>query len=172
MFKVDDTILYGTEGVCKVKEITSKKFGNYVNDYYVLEPVYSKNSILYVPVKNKKLTSKMRYVLSIDKIYELIKTMVDTDSVWIEDERLRQSKYKEVISQGDYKETIKIIKTLYMHKQNQIALGRKFHKADEDILNFAQTLLHNEFAHVLKIEPEEVLPFILEEIEVIERNEM
>ena len=55
MFKVDDTILYGTEGVCKVKEITSKKFGDYVNDYYVLEPVYARNSILYVPIKNKKL---------------------------------------------------------------------------------------------------------------------
>ncbi len=172
MFKVDDTILYGTEGVCKVKEITSKKFGDYVNDYYVLEPVYARNSILYVPIKNKKLTSKMKYVLSIDKIYELIRNMVGVEDVWIEDEKLRQSKYKEVISQGDHKEIIKIIKSLYLHKKDQIALGRKFHKSDEDILNCAQTLLHNEFAHVLKIEPEEVLPFILEEIEVIEKNEM
>ncbi|WP_297132486.1 CarD family transcriptional regulator [Terrisporobacter sp.] len=172
MFKVDDIILYGTEGVCRIKEITSKKFGDYVNDYYVLEPVYGIHSILYVPIKNKKLTSRMRHVLSVDKVYELIKAMEDVDDVWIENEKLRQSKYKEIISQGDYDEIIKIIKSLYSHKQNQIALGRKFHKADEDLLNFAQTLLHNEFAHVLKIEPEEVLPFILEEMKITSKNKM
>ena len=170
MFKVNDTILYGTDGVCKIKEITSKKFGDKVNDYYVLEPIYSNNSILYVPVDNENLTSKMRPVLSVDKIRDLIRDTVDMDDIWIENDRSRQTQYKEIISKGDYLEIMKIIKTLYQHKEEKVSAGRKFHKVDQDILSFAQNLLHNEFAHVLDIKPDEVLDFILDEVESYEKE--
>lgn len=170
MFKVNEIILYGIEGVCKVKEITSRKFGGQVDDYYILEPIYSNNSTLYVPINNKNLTSRMRHVLSTDKVHHLIKDTIDMGDIWIDNDKLRQSQYKEIISRGDYLEIMNVIKTLHSHKKYKIAEGKKFHKADQDLLSSAQNILYNEFAHVLEIEPNEVLDYIIDELESYEKE--
>lgn len=47
MFKVDDYIMYGMMGVCKVVEIISEKFINIVKrEYYVLSPIYFNNTTI------------------------------------------------------------------------------------------------------------------------------
>ena len=49
------------------------------------------------------------------------------------------------------------------------ATGRKFHAADEQLLERAQKLLHEEFAFVLHILPEEVPLFITRQLEAAEK---
>ena len=67
MFKVNDYIMYGTTGVCKIIEIKKEKFlGRQEMEYYILEPVYSKNTVIKIPVDNT--TIKMREVLSKEDI--------------------------------------------------------------------------------------------------------
>ena len=58
------------------------------------------------------------------------------------------------------------VRALYLRKQRQEAAGRKFHVADEHFLHDAEKILYDEFAHVLQIKRDQVLPFILEQIEV------
>lgn len=36
MFNVNDTILYGTHGICKITDITEQKFNRSTNKYYIL----------------------------------------------------------------------------------------------------------------------------------------
>ena len=50
-----------------------------------------------------------------------------------------------------------------------IISGRKFHAADEQLLERAQKLLHEEFAFVLHILPEEVPLFITRQLEAAEK---
>ncbi|MDU2291865.1 MAG: CarD family transcriptional regulator [Clostridium celatum] len=46
MFKVDDYIMYGITGVCKVIDITNEKFINGdKRDYYVLSPIHNNNTM-------------------------------------------------------------------------------------------------------------------------------
>ena len=60
---------------------------------------------------------------------------------------------------------IRLIKTLYEHRESLVDSGHKMHAADENFLKDAESVLYEEFAYVLKIHLDEVLPFIQSEIE-------
>lgn len=48
----------------------------------------------------------------------------------------------------------------------QAAKGKKLYKNDEKVMKEAEKMLYEEFAHVLDIRPDQVLPFIMQQIEV------
>lgn len=164
MFHIDDTILYGTLGICKIAEIAQKDFGGEKMDYYVLKPVYGGTSTVYVPMHNEALKEKMREVLTLEEIQAIIKEIPNEKPVWIESENERREKYREIIASGDRMELAKIIKALYLHQQKQQEKGRKLHVADERFFKDAEKMLYDEFALVLQIEPNQVLPFLLKQM--------
>ena len=54
MFQVNDTIMYGTQGICKIVEITQKDFLGTKKEYYVLKPMSDSGATLFAPVNNEK----------------------------------------------------------------------------------------------------------------------
>lgn len=165
MYNIGTTVIYKNEGVCRITEITERRFKDKNIEYYVLKPVHKDDSEIYVPKNNKELLSKMRKILSKEEILELIKTMPDEENIWIADENERKEHYREILVKGDRTELVRLIKTLYLHKQNQKKTGKKLHIADEKFLKDAEHLLYDEFAFVLNISKDEVLPFITGELE-------
>lgn len=165
MYNVGTTVIYKNEGVCKITEITERRFRDKNIEYYVLKPVHKDDSEIYVPKNNKELLGKMRKILSKEEILELIKTMPDEGNIWIADENERKEYYREILIRGDRTELVRLIKTLYLHKQNQKKTGKKLHIADEKFLKDAEHLLYDEFAFVLNISKDDVLPFITGELE-------
>ena len=164
MFHKGDAVLYGSQGVCRVADIAEIDFSGQLTEYYVLKPVYRESSTIYVPVHHPLQTGKMRRVLSADEIYQMIKEMPNEASAWIENENERKAAYKEILLRGDRGELIRVIKALYLHQQERQAQGKKMHVSDERFFKEAEKLLYDEFAMVLEIKPEEVLPFILEQL--------
>lgn len=171
MIEINDTILYGTEGVCTVVDIVQRDFGGKSIPYYVLQPVYNNRSTIYVPVHNEALTAKMRRVLSKEEIYQIIQAMPSETSIWIEDEPERKETYKQILQQGDRIELVRMIKALHQHQLDQRAKGKHLHTADEHFFKEAEKLLYDEFALVLDIQPDEVLPFILQQLDEDESSD-
>ena len=46
----------------------------------------------------------MRKVLSKKDIYELIKTMPDNETIWINDKNIRKQKYNDIINHGNHEQ--------------------------------------------------------------------
>lgn len=168
MFNVNDRVIYGAQGVCTVAQICEKTIGNNTAKYYVLKPVYQENNTIFVPVENEVLTAKMHRVLSGDEIGRLIHTMPDSETIWIDDDLLRRKQYKEILSSGDRYKISAVIKTLYYEQCRRKESGKKLHQHDEVLLRQAETLLYDELALVLNIKPEQVLPFLNEQIGIDE----
>lgn len=168
-FQVNDSVLYGVEGVCRITDICEQDFMGTRALYYVLKPVYTPGSTVFVPLANETLVAKMRRILSPDEIRSLIKTMPDEALLWIDDDNARRARYAEILQSGDRAELVGLIKALYRRREEQQARGRKLHAADERYLHDAEKVLYDEFAHVLQIKRDEVLPFIMEQIQVRER---
>ncbi len=166
MFCVGDTVIYGTQGVCKIVGTEENDLSGDTMEYYVLRPVYDENSTVFVPMGNKALLERMRSVLSAEEIYAMIKNMPEQETIWIDDDNDRKTAYQEIINRGNREELVRLIKTLHMHKLEQQQKGRKLHISDEGFLKQAETLLYNEFAIVLNIKPNEVVPFITQQIEL------
>lgn len=165
MYKIGDTVIYKSEGVCTVGDIVVKAFREKEMEYYVLKPVYKENSEVFVPKNNTELTSKMRQILTRQEIISLIKSMPEESDIWIDDENQRKSYYKQLIANGDRTELIRLIKTLFNYKEKQKNAGRKLHTTDEKFLKDAEKILYDEFAYVLNISQKEVIPFIAGELE-------
>lgn len=168
MVKIGTTIVYGTQ-ICKVTDIKDQTFGKIKRNYYILTPVFDQNNVIYVPSDNEKLLAKMRKILSAKEIYSLIDSIPDCNTLWIENDKERSRAYKTAIEQGDREKIVEIIKTLFMHKKEMEEKGRKLHSADEVILTRAEKVLYEEFALVLDIKKEEVVPFIARQIEIKEK---
>ena len=172
MYKVNDTVLYNTHGVCKIVGISEKDFGGNHAECYALKPVYHDKSMVFIPVNSSNALSKMHRILSVDQIYSLIKAIPDEKTVWIQDKDQRKEYYEKVLSGEDREELIKLIKTLHIYHQSLIQNGKKMHTIDRYFMKEAEKKLHEEFAYVLNIKPEEVIPFITDQVNIEEKEEI
>ncbi len=166
MLKIGEKVLYGAAGACTVTDICTKKFGDAgEREYYVLVPVYDSRTTLYVPVDNEALQAKIRKLLSAEEIDALISSMPAAESSWISDEKARQEYFKNTLRSGDRRALIGMTKSLYVHRNKVLKMGRKPHMADERMFKEAEKLICDEFAVVLGMEPGEVLPYIMRRLE-------
>lgn len=167
MYQVKDAVLYGMQGVCAIEAVEEKEFFGEKRMYYVLRQVHQNASTIYIPVDNENSVSKMRKVLSEDEIKQLILGMPEKKTKWIANDAVRKEKFKEILQKGKREELIALIKSVYLHKQKLLEEGKKkLHVADENAMKDAERMLYDEFAYVLKLERNEVLPFILKQIDV------
>ena len=164
-YAIGDTVMYATQGVCRIVDIEKKEFAGVTAEYYVLKPVYTPNSTVYVPLANGTLTGRMRRLLSKEEVGALIQAMPQEPSVWIADENARKESHREVLAKGDHRQLIQAIKSVYLHRKELQEQGRKLHMTDERFFKEAEKMLYDEFALVLGIQPDQVLPFILSRID-------
>ena len=94
MHNVNETVLYGTHGICRIADIEERDFTGSTKTYYVLKPVKDEKSTIYVCVHNEKAVQQMRQIMSADEIREMIRNMPDEAAEWIENKNERNEKYK------------------------------------------------------------------------------
>ncbi len=165
MYTIGETVLYGTDGVCTVTDITTRTFGKEKAEYIVLTPLHQSGSVIYVPTASDALLARMRRVLSAQEIRNIIRAVAKEEcEEWIVDENARRAQFKAVLQSGDRRGLIRMIKTIWLHGKTQKENGRKLHHSDEQMMKDAEKLLYDEFAYVLGIKPDEVLGFIMKEI--------
>ena len=116
MFKVNDVVVYGNQGVCEIINIgtLSMSMVDKSKKYYTLRPYYHKDAAVYVPVDN--VTTVMRPVISKNEAESLIKRIPDIENAWIINEQEREDQYKTALRTCDCEELIKIIKALFKRK--------------------------------------------------------
>lgn len=164
MFEVGDYIVYGNSGVCQVTEIgyLDSSMVREKKQYYTLIPCYSSGNKIFTPVDNEKVI--MRPVLTMQEAQELIRQIPEIDSLWIADEKRRESIYKEAFRTCDCKELVRIIKTIWLHKKNRQAAGKKTTAVDDRYFQMAENNLYGELAYSLGMEKDQVRDHIIQEI--------
>ena len=156
MFAVNDYIVYGNHGVCKVENIGTVSLAMVDKDkvYYTLRPVYKNEAVVYAPVENPK--SVIRAVLTKEDADKLIEEIPSLESVWIGNEKERELQYKAALRSCDCRELIRIIKTLYHRKMDRIRDGKKVTVVDERYFRLAEEQLYGELAFAMDMERSQV----------------
>lgn len=169
MFEIGDTVLYGSDGVCTVQDIVHKEVGGVSGEYYVLESVYQRKSVVFVPLDNERLVGKMRRTLPEKDLFDVVDELDSHPLIWINDEANRKSAYRDIISRGDCTELMLLVRTLLDHKQTQEAKGKKLHASDDRFLKTAERMVHDEFAVALGVDPEKVPELIAARLDRVRR---
>ena len=161
MFQVGDYIIYGTRGVCLVKNIGTLDFSGASKEkmYYTLEPCYMAGSTVYTPVDSEGIT--IRPIMSREEALALIDSIPDIEELWIKDEKSREYAYKEAIKGCDNRELVRIIKTIYQRGRSRMAEGKKATVADNKYFKIAEENLYGELALSLGMSKDEAKDFVV-----------
>ncbi|MBO5408703.1 MAG: CarD family transcriptional regulator [Clostridia bacterium] len=165
MFKVDDILTYGINGVCKVTAIEEKNLMGIKRNYLVLKPINGDRSTFYVPADNEDLLGKMRKLLSEDEINRLIDSIPGEKVLWINNEKERKERYRQIVADGNHSELIRMIKAIHLEKKGRAEKGKKLHISDERFLKEAEKILYDEFQYVLNLTEKDVVPYIFSRLE-------
>ncbi|MDU4939692.1 MAG: CarD family transcriptional regulator [Clostridium sp.] len=162
MFKVNDYVMYGMTGACKVIDIKKEKFmNNEQKECYVLSPIYSKNMTIKIPIDNEKII--IRGIHSEEEVESLMEKVSDMDLFWVDNDRERSETFKSMLKNGECEDLITIVKSIHSNKKNKVS-GKRTNKNDDEVMKTAENLLNEEFSISLGIDKEDVKSYILNHI--------
>ena len=165
MFKINDVVVYGSQGVCEIVDIEEKKIDGTSKCYFVLKPIADRGATSYVPTWNEKAWGKMRKVLTKKDIDALIDAMPTKVPTWIANENERKETYKKILASGDQAAIISMVQALFAHKKEREADGKRLHMSDEHFMKDAEQLLYNEWQYVLNVDKVGLMDYIFRRIE-------
>ncbi|ADL03328.1 CarD family transcriptional regulator [Lacrimispora saccharolytica] len=160
MYQVGDNIVFGSKGICRVEHVGVLEIADMPRNkmYYTLNPYFIKGSKFYTPVDNDKVI--MRPVIPKDEAMKLIDDIKNIDSLWVADEKRRESEYKEAMKRCDCRELVKIIKTIYFRKQSRLKDGKKLTTIDTKYFKLAEENFYGELAISLNMDVKAVKEFV------------
>ena len=166
MFQVNDVIIYGVQGICKITGTEEKTVDGRKRTYFILKPVSDKGATIFAPTDNELVLGKMRRLLTKEQIHNLIDSMQENNALWVENENERKELYKSILAKGDHGQIIKMLKAIYAHKKQREAEGKRLHMCDERFFKDAEQILYNEFQYVLNLKDRsELMTYIFSRIE-------
>ena len=116
MYELNDVLVYGNNGVCRLVDIRKEKFSGTDVMYYILSPIFSGQSTLYVPTENSALASKLRPVMMKETLHEMMISAKEKDVSWENDDRLRGEMFQNIVSNGLSTELLSVMKSLVIHR--------------------------------------------------------
>lgn len=160
MFQTGDYVVYGANGVCKVEAVgkLSGMLADGKKVYYTLIPVDERGGKVFTPVDNQKVI--MRPVVSREDACYWLDHIGELENIEIVDERRKETIYKETLSKCDYREWIRMVKTLHNRKLDRLAHGKKVTASDERFFHLVESNLFGELSVSLGISREEVREFV------------
>ena len=165
MFKINDVVVYGSQGVCEIVGINEERVDGAIRNYFVLKPKNDKGSTFYVPTWNEKALGKMRKVMTKEDVDALIDSMPRRNPTWIENENERKDAYRKILASGDQAAIISMVQALFLHKKQREAQGKRLHMSDEYFMKDAEQILYNEWQYVLNVDKDGLMAYILNRIE-------
>ncbi len=159
MFGVGDFVS-SNKGVCRVEKISTLDISGVDKNekYYILKPVYSQASTVYVPVETAD--DSLRPILTKKEAEKIVKQIPDIPMIDIVNEKLLEQEYKDCIRSNDARELVSLLKTLYKRRQARLAMGRKETALDAKYHKMASEYFFGELAISLDMPRTEVESFI------------
>lgn len=165
MFKINDVVVYGSQGVCEIVGINEQKVDGVIRNYFVLKPKNDKGVTFYVPTWNEKAWGKMRKVMTKEDVNALIDSMPCNKITWIDNENERKEVYRKTLASSDQAAIISMVQALFLHKKQRDAEGKRLHMSDEYFMKDAEQILYNEWQYVLNVDKAGLMAYIFDRLD-------
>lgn len=163
MYEIGSYIIKNTNGVCKVEGIVyPDNLAQAQNkQYYLLVPIGEPNGKVYVPVEQAANTT--RNVMSREEVLALINRFDDIDEITVENEKQRETIYKENIKTRKPENLVAVLKMINSRKQERLSQGKKSTATDDRYFKLAEEYLFSEMCFVLGKDKKEIEQIIRKE---------
>lgn len=161
MYQVGDLIIYGSTGVCKVADITTRELDGKDKEqlFYVLDLLYQ-NCTIFAPVNSTKVF--MRPIISKEEAERIIDMIPAMQAEAYHNRALNQlaEHYKTSLNTHECSDLIELTMSIYAKKQFAEQQKRRFGTVDEQFMKRAEELLFGELAAALDIPKDKVPKYI------------
>lgn len=164
-FKIGEYVLYAKDGVCLVEDIAPLDFSP-DKPYYILKPVNSKGSTVYVPTDSEKLVSKMHRLMNKAEIDDLLLNTRGKVIKWIDSKTERTEYFNEIIAEANRQKLVLLVRCLYLKRSERLSEKKHLCASDESILKTAEKLIREEFAYALSCSEDSVGDYIRAKLNV------
>lgn len=165
MFEIGEYVVKANSGICKIEEITELDLldnGDF-RPYYVVVPLDEKSGKLFVPVDTS--SNALRHVIDETQAWEIIHSIPDIPEPIFENDKVRETKYKEAIKSCEPKALISILKSMYARKKLRNEQGKKSFAIDDHFFKIAENSLFSELSFATGKTREYIEEFITNIIE-------
>ena len=164
MLNVGECVIYGSHGLCKVRDILIPSFleRGKEKEYYQMVSAVDAGSVLYVPVDGAD--DKVREVIAADVAEDLIDDILYAEELELPEGKKAEPAIMEVIKRNVCDEMMSLVKSLRKIKAVREAEGKKFAALNEKYLNIAEKLLYTELAFSLETEKDDIKRRVLDEL--------
>ena len=158
-FKIGEFVVYGTNGVCRIEDITMRTLSPSIppRRYYILTQIKN-SSTIYVPCESQ--IAKMRYPVSAEQIIQMLAESKHLVMPWNLDRKARTARFHEILTAGVGVDLLLMIRCIKTQKDELAKSKKKLSNTDSDLLFTAQSILEDEFSFVLGIPAHEVKEYI------------
>lgn len=170
MYQVGDRLVYGVHGVCQVTREEQRRVDGRELTYLVLEPVKQRGACYLVPIQNPSAMKRLRPLQNRKAMEQLLLSGPELPDAWIPEEPVRKQRYREYIASADVESLVRMICSLYRHRELQRASGKKCHVSDENFLRDAEKLLSGEVAAVMELEEDQAKNLIRSKLRISGRT--
>lgn len=151
-FNKGDMIVYGTSGVCEIKDTCPSPFERMNKGmlYYVLRPLGSRDgSLIYCPMENSSVA--MRAPMTKEEAKNFISTIPNISPMVIDNEKNRKLLYRQAVETGIPGNHVSVIKAVYERRQLLQKTRKRLPDVDSDYERLAKHCLYSELSVSLEI---------------------
>lgn len=166
MYEIGDYVIKPSDGVCRIENILHLDMSGVDKNklYYLLIPVGEKNRKIYIPVDTADKGT--RKTMSEEEAWKLIDKIPDIEEIWVDNEKLREQRYKEAIKSYHPEALIGIIKATYSRNKKRLEQGKKNTLIDERYFKLAEHNLYSELAFAMNKNEDEICQIITDNIQM------
>lgn len=163
--KIGEYVVYKNNGICRITDIRHERFPK-IGDrvYYILNPVYDSAAVIYAPVDSDDTEKGIRRILTADEIDLIIDRAEEIDWILPQDSKERAEFFEQKLLNGDRAEYLWMIKKLHFEKREREDQKKKLYATEAKMLLTVEKIITEEFAFALGINKNEVIPYIIERV--------
>ena len=165
MYCNGEYVVYGIHGACRVlgreKQLVNRKR----TEFLVIEPLAQNGSRFYLPIENPTAMAKLKPVLTVQELSQLLESQQIRTDCWIPDDGPRKQAYRDLINNADRLSLLQMLASVYRYRKNQETSGRKFHQCDENFIRDAEKLLSSEISLVMDITTEQARDYLRQHLQ-------
>ena len=169
-FQPGEYVIYGCKGVHRIMGRVMLAMDSTASEkeYYVMQPCGKTDGSVYAPVNAEK--TNMRRIMTREEAEQLLRTASTIQLLDFHNRKLLEEACKECIRSCDPEELMRVIRTLYIRKQERLRQGKKMTLTDIHYMEQAENILYMELSIIFDRPKDEIPAFIQETIDQTLQN--
>jgi CarD family transcriptional regulator len=165
MYEINDIVIYGKMGACKIMDIsTPKNINTAKNQLYYTMKSLKDNCLIYTPVNTKVFMRPAMSAEEINRLIDLIPT-IKAEAYYNDSAQELTKHYESAIAGNNFAELIKLTMSIHAKKDEIELKNKKIGQIDQKFMKQAEEILFGEISLALGIPLDEAQEYIASRVE-------